>query len=416
MDADLAIASRAAAATSRARFEGVRRIAVLRGGGIGDLLFAVPAMQSLAAAYPEAEVTVLAAPGPATLLQDRPGSPHRIAPLPAIPGLTASPGAAVDPAVIDGFVERMREERFDLGVQVHGGGRYSNPFLLRLGARHTVGTRTPDAAPLERTLDYAYYQHEVLRALEVVGLAGAPPVALAPHIPLLDAEREAGRAVCGTDRPVVVVHPGASDPRRRWPAERFVEVIRRLVATGVRVVLVGGPEDVELCGGILSAVRRVAVGAEAGLVTTVAGRLTLPALAGVLAAADVVLANDSGPRHLAEAVGSRTVSVYWFGNLVNAGPLGRGRHRVHLSWVTRCPVCGRDVTQVGWTSERCEHDVSFVGEIAAGPVYDDVIALLDAAHARHEAPPRIRRGRPPGRQGQDGSSSGQTTSSRTSQP
>ena len=46
----------------------------------------------------------------------------------------------------------MRARRFDLAVQVHGGGRYSNPFLLRLGARHTVGTRTPDAAELERTL------------------------------------------------------------------------------------------------------------------------------------------------------------------------------------------------------------------------------------------------------------------------
>ena len=355
---------------------------MLRGGGLGDLLFAMPAMQSLAAAYPGAEITLLGTAGPAALLEGRPGAPHRIEVMPAVPGVTASPGAYVDPGAIEEFVTQARDASYDLAVQVHGGGRHANPFLLRLGARHTIGTRTPDATPLERNLDYAYYQHEVLRALEVVGLAGAPPVAIAPRIALLESELGAGRAVCGSERPVVVVHPGASDPRRRWPAAQFVEVIRRLVAEDVRVVLVGGGDDVERCARIVAEVRHSTTPANAELVTTVAGRLALPALAGVLAAADVVLANDSGPRHLAEAVGTRTVAVYWFGNLINAGPLGRGRHRVHLSWVTRCPVCGRDCTQVGWTAERCEHDVSFVGDVRPEPVLDDVLTLLDASRAR----------------------------------
>jgi ADP-heptose:LPS heptosyltransferase len=249
----------------------VERIAVLRGGGIGDLLFAVPAMQSLAAAYPGAEITLLGNRAPTGLLEGRPGAPHRTAVLPAVPGITAEPTAAVDPVPIERFTARQREARFDLAVQLHGGGRHSNPFLLRLGARHTVGTRTPDATALERNLDYAYYQHEVLRALEVVGLAGARPVAIAPRIALLEAELDAGRAVCGVDRPVVVIHPGASDPRRRWPPARFIEVIRGLVVEGVRVVLVGGMEDVESCGRILAAVRRESRPADAELVTTVAG-------------------------------------------------------------------------------------------------------------------------------------------------
>ncbi len=83
----------------------------------------------------------------------------------------------------------------------------------------------------------------------------------------------------------------------------------------------------------------------------------------MLAAADVMVGDDSGPRHLAVAVGTPTVGVFWFGNVVNAGPIDRGRHRVHMSFVTRCPVCGVDVTQVGWTAERCEHDPSYVDEV-----------------------------------------------------
>jgi len=78
-------------------------------------------------------------------------------------------------------------------------------------------------------------------------------------------------------------------------------------------------------------------------------------------------------------VGARTVSIFWFGNLINAGPLGRGRHRAHLSWTTHCPVCGRDSTQVGWTAPRCEHDVSFVADVPADPVHADVARLLDDA-------------------------------------
>jgi ADP-heptose:LPS heptosyltransferase len=95
--------------------------------------------------------------------------------------------------------------------------------------------------------------------------------------------------------------------------------------------------------------------------------------------ADVVVANDSGPRHLAAAVGTATASIYWFGNLINAGPLDRGRHRVQLSWTTQCPVCGRDCTQVGWTSPRCEHDVSFVADVPTAPVLADAMELLSAS-------------------------------------
>ncbi|VXB81825.1 Glycosyltransferase family 9 protein [Microbacterium sp. 8M] len=352
-------------------FEDVRRIAVLRGGGLGDVLFAVPAIQALRAAYPAAELTLLGTAS-AELLAARPGGVDRVRRLPAVPGITAPAGPApADP--VASSVGALRAEHLDLAVQLHGGGRHSNPFLLELGARHTVGTRTPDAAPLERNLDYVYYQHEVLRALEVAGLAGAVPVALEPRLALSADERARGREACPPG-PFVVLHPGATDPRRRWPLERFAAVARRLLDDGVRVVLVGGGADAQLCHRLARLLADRAAG-----VTDLAGRLDLPGLAGVLAAADVMLGNDSGPRHLAQAVGTRTASVYWFGNLVNAGPLGRGRHRVQLSWTTRCPVCGRDCTQVGWTAERCAHDDSFVADVDPEAVLSDVESLLDAA-------------------------------------
>jgi ADP-heptose:LPS heptosyltransferase len=87
-----------------------------------------------------------------------------------------------------------------------------------------------------------------------------------------------------------------------------------------------------------------------------------------------VLANDSGPRHLAEAVGTATVGIFWLGNALNAGSLGRAHHRVLLSWTTRCPVCGVDCTRED--VPRCEHDVSFVAGVPVADALREVVELL----------------------------------------
>ncbi|WP_421014307.1 glycosyltransferase family 9 protein, partial [Glutamicibacter creatinolyticus] len=176
-------------------FESIGSIAVLRGGGLGDLLFAMPAIHALAATYPQARITLLGTPLHAELLAGRPGPVDEVAVLPFAEGVRpgGSGDTAADAQQVQDFLARMREREFDLAVQVHGGGRFSNPFLLELGAKHTVGTRTEDAAELERTIPYHYYQHEVLRALEVAGMAGATTTALTPRIEVTEHDRDEAR-------------------------------------------------------------------------------------------------------------------------------------------------------------------------------------------------------------------------------
>ncbi|MFD1720283.1 glycosyltransferase family 9 protein [Amnibacterium endophyticum] len=351
-----------AVAPLHASFDDVERIAVLRGGGIGDLVFALPAIAALRAAYPGAKVVLLGMPAHAALLEGR-GVVDRVEVLPAAPGVRAG---EEDPAATAEFFERL--PRFDLAAQLHGGGRNANPFLLRLGARHTVGTGTPDATRLERTLHYDFFQHEVLRWLEVAGLAGAAPVDLEPRLTATADELAAARALLGPG-PVVVLHPGATDPRRHWPTERFGEVAAALAADGVAVAVVGDPSEVPVAEAVVRAAAHPAV-------RSLAGTLSLTDLVGVLAAAAVVLANDSGPRHLAQALGAPTVGIFVFGNTINAMPFGRERHRIRLGRITRCPICGADATQVGWTAPRCEHDPSYVADVPVADVLEDVRDLL----------------------------------------
>ncbi|SMH47175.1 ADP-heptose:LPS heptosyltransferase [Rathayibacter oskolensis] len=354
-----------AIAPLRERFDGVERIAVLRGGGLGDLLFALPAIDALAAAYPGAEITLLGTAAHRVLLEGSGSAVSGVEVLPVAQGV--QDGEAEDPLLVEEFVARMRSRSFDLAVQLHGGGRFSNPFLERLGARHAIGSRTDDAAGLERTIPYVYYQHEMLRALEIVGLAGAGATRLEPALGVDPTRRDRLAAALPEGGPLVVIHPGATDVRRRWPSASFAEVATALIADGARVLVVGDASDVP-------AADEIVAGAPGAV--SWAGELELRDLAPLLSLADLVLGNDSGPRHLAAAVGAPTVGIFWVGNAINAAPMGRQRHRVQLSWTTRCPVCGIDATQVGWTAPRCEHELSFVDDVRVDRVLEDVRGVL----------------------------------------
>lgn len=361
----MALAPRAAERADSTLVPDVHRVAVLRAQGLGDTVFVLPALAALRAAYPGARITLLGGPLQRALLQGR-GVIDEVVVLPAIEGVTVPEGAPEDPSAAEAAVAALREQRFDLALQLHGGGRYSNRLVSRLDARVTAGCATPDALPLDRSMPHVYYQNEVERWLEVVSLVGAPRVDIDPRFPLTPADLHEARAVLGeSSPPLVTLHPGAGDPRRRWPLERFVEVGRAVVEAGARVVLVGGEED----RGSTSVLAEALPGS-----TEVAGRLSLGGLAGVLSMASVHVGNDSGPLHLARAVAARTVGVYWCVNVINAAPPGRRRHRVAAAWILECPRCGAPAID-----ERCPHDDSFVAEVTAHEVTREALALLDDA-------------------------------------
>jgi ADP-heptose:LPS heptosyltransferase len=349
----------------------VERIAVLRANSIGDFVVALPALEALRAAYPTARITYLGEPWHARFLPGRPGPWDAVAVVPPYPGVRGTDEGTRRSPAVRAFLAEQRAARYDLAVQMHGGGGNSNPFLTALGARVSVGSQDVNAAPLDRSTRYVYYQHEVLRFLEVVALAGAAPVNLLPRLSVTDADREEAAAVLPESvQPLVAVHPGATDPRRRWPPERFAAVADALARDrSARVVLVGaGPDDAATAARICAAMR---VEPE-----NLVDRLSLAGTVGLLQRCALLLGNDSGPRHLAAAVGAATVGVYWCGNLINAGPLTRRRHRVAVSFRSACPVCGLDQGH-----GRCEHDPSFVADVPVEEVLGYALDLFDEALA-----------------------------------
>jgi ADP-heptose:LPS heptosyltransferase len=345
----------------------VRRIAVLRANGLGDYVVAEPALSALHAAYPDAEVTLLGARHHVALLEGRPSPVDRIVTVPLVPGVRVGPDPDASPDEVEAWCAERRAERYDLAVQMHGGGRNSNKLLLRLGARVTVGAGTPDAPRPDRWVPYWPYQHDTIRWLEVAAAAGGTPTRVEPRVAVTDADLEASRVVVPPgDAPLLVVHPGATDARRCYPEERLGAVAQDLADRGARVVVAGGPSEAER-------VERVVAGMRCTPETAV-GTLDLPALIGLLSRATVMLGNDSGPRHLAAAVGTPTVAVFTYANLADVAPLTRVWHRVLVSWHGGCQVCGRRVLE-GW----CGHGASATHDVDVAEVREAAVDLWEQA-------------------------------------
>ena len=103
-----------------------------------------------------------------------------------------------------------------------------------------------------------------------------------------------------------------------------------------------------------------------------AGRLSVGGLAGLLARTRLLVSNDTGPVHLARALGTPTVSIFWVGNVRSFGPLSTCNERVATSWRMECPLCGRNAM-----TEGCPHEVSLVDDVPVEMVLDLADSLWD---------------------------------------
>lgn len=350
--------------------DAVARIAVLRPNAVGDFVFALPALHALKHRYPGAELVFIGQDWHARFLDGRPGPVDRVEVLPPVPGVGAPLETELDAAgveCIERFVERMRGEQIDIALQMFGGGRFSNPLVARFGARLSVGARAADAPPLERWVAHLEPGNRRLALLEIAALAGACAMPLGRELDVTEADRrQAAQALPPVDgRRLAILQPGASDPRRRWPADRFAAVGDALAAAGATVAINGAGDEALLAAQVRAAMRYEAC--------DLSGRLTLGGLCGLLERASVVVSNDTGPLHLALAIGTPAVGIFWHTNLADGMPLRPSLLRAAVSVRLHCPACGLDNR-----AARCAHTASFVDDVPVEEVVDLAIAALEA--------------------------------------
>lgn len=312
--------------------ERVPRLVLRAPNWIGDVVLSLPALRDLKRNFPDARLDVLARPWVAPLYEA----------LPEVAGVVLSRGIRADAAALRGS--------FDVGVL------FTNSFGTALSlalagvperwgyateARGALLTRRAWPPDATRGRSQVYYYRAMLAG---VGLqvSASPDAALrCPDAWSRQAAERLG------DGPVIGVNPGAAyGSAKRWVPARYAAAAERLAAErGARIALLGGAGERPLADAIAGALRKPPV--------DLCGRTTLPELVGVLSRLDLLLTNDSGPMHLAAALGTPLVAVFGPTDWRETAPVGPGarslvREDVECApcMLRECPIDHRCMTRV----------------------------------------------------------------------
>lgn len=325
---------------ARETWEDVRRLLVVRLDNIGDVVMLGPALRALRQALPKVAITLLASPAGA-----------RVAPL--LPWVNdtlvlralwqdASGALPFSPAREQMVVETLRFFRFDAAIVFTSFSQSPYPpayacylagIPIRVGQSRDFGGGVLShwvKPPPDDT-------HQVDRNLHLLDELGIPAARrdlelIVPEVAQRAAEQLLTRSGLDPGSPYIVVAPGASCPARTYDPVRFAAVVHTLVEqTGLPIVVVGRESERKLAEPILAATREPQV-------VSLVGMTSVAELAAIIQRAGLVLANDSGPMHIAEAF-RRPMVVLFSGTELESQWAPRNSPAVLLRRPTSCTPC-----------------------------------------------------------------------------
>ena len=293
----------------------IRRILVVRVDLLGDVVLSTPAVRALRRAYPRATIDMLVqAPFDGILA----GDPDIHRTLVWNPHVWRNPRNWLRPTpwrLALAMLWRMRRPRYDLALSISGD---IGSIVTRLsGARRRVGyageaygSFMTDPVPGAR---YRTHQHEVRYVLGLAAAAGGivapgdevPRLSVAPQPRVrMQATLAEARARLGATGPIIALHAGARNGQaKRWPARHWAALARLLSdELGAVVTLTGAPNEAPLAGDVERMGGRPLL--------NLCGQTSLPELKALLAECDLVISGDSGPMHIACALGKPVIVLH----------------------------------------------------------------------------------------------------------
>ena len=298
--------------------EPYRNILIIKPGAVGDLLQMTPVIRALKNYSPGARITFLVGSrATAELFRNDPRVSETI--VFDRTGMHRSISAQGD------LWRTLRGRRFDLVLNFQRSNLKawflaSAAFPCRVLVYHKAKDRTI---------------HAVVNYLETLAPLGISPRDTGLELILDDASRAYARELFSSrgleGAPVVALNPGATHAVNRWPATRFAELADMIAAKlAGKVVIVGGPDDIPLAEEIRTLSRTKPL--------LLAGRTSLTQLGAVLEKCSVLVSGDTGPLHLATAVGTKAIALFGAADPARTGPVGNG-HRVIQAAGVACVPC-----------------------------------------------------------------------------
>lgn len=296
-----------------------RKILLVRTDRIGELLLTTPAFCSVRESFPGAEITLVVRPSSSPVVEGNPC-------IDSIVKLDPDSG-------LDSLAKRLRFIRFlggsgfDMAI-IFNPNKFFNiaAFLagipVRVGYDRKLGFLLTNAI---KDRKYLCEKHEVEYNLDLVRAAGAGKLSRKLYFPLAETDERAAERILQQNgiagSSFIAVHPGTSNPDKLWPAERFALVCDKMIdASGVKAVLVGGQEERRIADEVKAKMHNTAI--------DLTGRMSLKEFGAFLKRASLLLSCDSGPVHLASAVGTPVVALFGEarpgGSSKRWGPYGPG--------------------------------------------------------------------------------------------
>ncbi len=307
------------------------RILIVKLGSIGDVVNTLPLVNALREGFPETEIGWLVEPKSFPIVEGHQAVDRMI--------IHRRGGG---PAAVREAVRKIREFKPDLVIDLQRILR-SSFFTAFSGCRLRLGFDR------RRSKEFSWLftnrkipprnpgRHMVSQYLEFAEFLGRPDPDIHFRIPVGEGERAAARRLLPGDisrGAFIALNIGAAKPANRWPAGRWAELAQLILSRRREaVVLTGGAEDRERG-------RRIAAlvgGGERFFDGT--GKTTLKELGGLFSLARAVVSGDSGPMHIASALGVRTIGIFGPADPARTGPFR------HLDLVVRseaaCAPCGK---------------------------------------------------------------------------
>ena len=359
-------------------------ILVLKPCCLGDLLLATPAIAALRASYPSARITL------ATGAWSRPAvarNPH-LSEVLDCGGL----GRGGFTGLLGGwrFAWALRRHGFDVAIVLDRSPVASVlPFLAGIPVRAGVDSGGRGFS-LTHPVSPSPPRHEAQLYLDVVGALGCRPAGSSLHFTPVEVDQVWAEATLPPKTPWIAVHPGGGvNPGgallgKRWPVERYVAVVERLLQKGFSVALLGAAQDAPLAeaiGASLSGLRRDTTAEPQPRLLDLSGSTTFEQLGALLQRCKLFLGGDTGPMHLAAAVGTPVVAIY-----------GPSKPEFYAPYTARGAVvyhgdqCGRCRFRGGLVA-GCNSGYACMAAVAVDEVWEAVERMLELAPARPPRPP-----------------------------
>ncbi len=325
-----------------------RSLLLIRPDHLGDVLFLTPGLHALRRALPEARITLMVGPWGQEVVRDNTDLDDVITC--PFPGFERRPKTSflAPYRLLWAQARALRGRGYDAAVILRFDHWWGAWLAAAAGIPLRIGYDVPEVRPfLTHVLPYRSDRHEVEQNAALLGqLAGGSVLPLGPLRYRVRPEDRAwadawlaGAGVHKGDR-LVAIHPGAGAPVKQWPTASWAAVANELgFYPGVRLLLTGGASETPLT--------RAIAGLLAHPVADAAGQTTLGQLAALYERCALVLGSDSGPLHLAVAVGVATLHLYGPVSVAKFGPWGDPERNAALTSPWACAPCHR----LDWPSE-----------------------------------------------------------------